>query len=417
MRYIFIINSLANAKYLKALDDAIASVNSDLRLRIEIRYTEYTGHAKDIAAEVSDRFGDSVAIVACGGDGTVHEIVNALVYRNTPMIVLPMGTGNDFVRSVFPFKECNDLKYMLSKLDKIAFYPIDLVRMDSYDILGTHLSNWSSYADNIASIGLDTVVQAEAKAVVRAKNNWFNIKTAYLRAAVRAIVHRSSFKFDYCLELSNGEVFESKNQEHTLIAICNGQYYGNGFHPAPNALLDDGIIDVCVVDKVNFFRAAYLLTLYKFGRHIGKSGIHTYQCTSGTITCHDKTHQLLGNYDGEDFFGQRIRFEVFPAALKVGFLENNLLQAKEKGEMRSKYNTGDHLDLNQINPHGVLSIDESVTLMSRLTKSLQVDWEQNTEEESLNLNEAVATSVNTEVSPEESDLSVTKTVSKDSEPL
>ncbi len=375
MRYIFIINNLANVKFLQKLDDAIASVDNELRLRIEMRYTEYPGHAKDIAVEVSEKFGSSIVVVVCGGDGTVHEVVNALAFRNTPMIVLPLGTGNDFVRSVFPFKEVHDLKYMLSNLDNLSYYPIDLIRVDSYDLLGSHLSNWSSYVDNIASIGLDTVVQAKAKAMVRANNNWFNNKTAYLRSAIHAVLHRSSFKLDYKLELENGEVYESNNSEFTLICVCNGQYYGNGFRPSPNAYIDDGIIDVCVVDKVNFFKAAYLLFLYKFGKHVGKSGVHTYRCTSGTITCHDKATQLIGNFDGEDFFGNRIRFEVFQSAINIGVIDKyNPLSAQERSEVKFSSIDDSTDESKKSTTSEMKNIDDSIEVMTSLTESLQVDW-------------------------------------------
>ena len=238
--------------------------------------------------------------------------------------------------------------------------------------------------DNISSIGLDTVVQARAKAMVRANNNWFNNKTAYLRSAIHAVLHRSSFKFDYKLELENGEVFESTDSEYTLICVCNGQYYGNGFRPAPNAFIDDGIIDVCVVDKVNFFRAAYLLFLYKFGKHIGKNGVHTYRCTSGTITCHDRATQLIGNFDGEDFFGNRIRFEVFQSAINIGVIDKyNPLSAQERSEVKFSSiddSTEESKKLN--NTSEMKNIDDSIEVMTSLTESLQVDWvEDDTEAE------------------------------------
>lgn len=390
MRYIFIINSLSQSKYLTELNNAIAAVDSDLRLRIELRFTEYSGHAKDIAVDISDKYGSNVAIVVCGGDGTVHEVANALVHRNTPLIVFPFGTGNDFVRSVFPFKNRNNIKYMLENLDNMAFYPIDLVRVDCYDILGAHLSNWSAYSNNISSIGLDTVVQARAKARVRAKNNWFNSKTAYIIEALNAVLHCRSFKLSYQLELCNGEMIESSSDEYTLISICNGQYYGNGFRPAPSAVLDDGVIDVCVVDKVGLFKAFYLLILYKLGKHEGKNGIHTYKCTSGTITSDSESYQLIGNYDGEDFYGHRIRFEVFQSALRLGFIEKyNPLSIKDRVESNAIYRNSDHVDLNEINPHGVLSIDDSVQLMNKLTKSLSVDWKEDYVEEPDNNGEEI----------------------------
>ena len=70
MRYLFIINSKSQTSTIKELEDAISELDDDLRVRIEFRYTEYPGHARDIAAEASDANGAGITIVSCGGDGT-----------------------------------------------------------------------------------------------------------------------------------------------------------------------------------------------------------------------------------------------------------------------------------------------------------------------------------------------------------
>ena len=68
-------------------------------------------------------------------------------------------------------------------------------------------------------------------------------------------------------------------------------------------------------------KAISLILKYRSGKHEGKKGIHTYRATSGIITSGDASMQLCGNYDGEDFFGHRVRFEVCPAALNLGYFE------------------------------------------------------------------------------------------------
>lgn len=326
MRYILIVNSRTSPKNKEALDNAISEIASsdpDLRARIEIRYTEYGGHASDIAQENSEAYGDKVAIVACGGDGTIHEIANVLAFRKTPLICLPFGTGNDFIKTVLPSRKARKFADRLRELDKVTFKPIDLCRVDSYDIMGINLPNWSSYFNNVTSIGLDTRVQAAAKALVLSNGSQFNRKTAYARAAIKSLFGNRDFKFKYQLELENGDVYNSETDVHTLISICNGKYYGNGFCPAPKASITDGVVDVCAIEHVSLLRAIYSLALYKFGLHAGHQCIKTFRATSGVITCTDSSMQLEGNYDGEDFFGQRVRFEVYPAALKLGFFPEN----------------------------------------------------------------------------------------------
>ncbi len=318
MRYLFIINSKSQTSTIKELEDAISELDDDLRVRIEFRYTEYPGHARDIAVEASDANGAGITIVSCGGDGTFHEIANALAFRSTPIICIPMGTGNDFARIIFPQESMKKPFSQIRNLDSVKVVPIDLVRLDSYDMLGSHIPIWSCYFNNIASIGLGTQVQYLAKTFIKGKDTKFNRKTAYVRAALKSIFGNRDSKFTYSLELENGETYTSNSDTHTLISLCNGRYYGDGFCPAPKAKISDGILDVCVVESVSFFRSFPLLLHYRKGTHAGKQGISTYRVTSGIVTCQDSSFQLLGNYDGEDFFGDRIRFEVFSNALNLG---------------------------------------------------------------------------------------------------
>lgn len=321
MRYILIINSRSNPKSLAELEDAInylESANTNLRDRIEMRYTEYGGHAADMALEISEQFGDRVVICACGGDGTIHEIINALAFRKTPVVPIPFGTGNDFVKTILPKWRKWKLKQLLLNLDNVKFKPIDLIKIDSYDVMGSHVSNWSNYVNNVASIGLDTEVQAKAKAIVLGKETPWNRKTAYIRSALSLITGKRAHSFKYKLELQSGETYESSTDKHTLISICNAKYYGDGFCPAPGADLTDGLANVCAIEDVSLARACFLLALYRFGKHEGHTGVVCYKATSGVITSTSPSFQLIGNYDGEDFFGHRVRFEVHPNALILG---------------------------------------------------------------------------------------------------
>jgi len=323
-RYLFIINSRSNPRVRYELEDAYSKLSPDDKLRIDFRYTEYGGHAADLAVECSNSYGDKVCIVACGGDGTIHEIANALAFRTTPMLCLPLGTGNDFTRTIYGGKPKVKIADFLSKLDSMVIKPIDLIRIDSYDVMGSHLPMWSCYSNNVSSIGLDTRVQALAKSKVakNPKSLWVR-KTAYASSALTLLFKNRDFKFKYKLELENGETIEGTDSQYTLLSICNGSYYGGGFCPAPNADIRDGLADVCVIDSVTVPRALNLILSYKAGKHIGKEGVHYYRCTSGIIETLDSSYELEGNYDGEDFFGHRIRFEVFQNALNLATIDLN----------------------------------------------------------------------------------------------
>lgn len=325
MRFILVINSRNNEANQKKLEDAIVRVSRedpDLRSRIELRYTDYPGHATDIALETDEMYQGKVAVVSCGGDGTVHEIANALAFRKTPLIPIPFGTGNDFVKTVHPAWKRWKLQDYILNLDKTTIRPVDLIKIDSFDVMGNFIPGWSAYFNNVASIGLDTKVQADAKAIVAAHDTPHNRNTAYIRAAVRDLFGNRSNRFTYTLELEDGSTVSGESDVYTLISICNGKYYGDGFKPAPDAKVDNGVAEVCVVDDVGTPKAISLIVKYRFGMHVGKNGIHMYKATSGVITSQEPSLQLMGNYDGEDFFGNRVRFEVSPSALNLGFFED-----------------------------------------------------------------------------------------------
>ncbi|MBP5179865.1 MAG: hypothetical protein J6127_01055 [Clostridiales bacterium] len=324
MRYILIVNSRNNKSNLHRFEDAVSYVAStapDLRCRFEFRYTEYPGHAADIALETDEKYKGQVAVVSCGGDGTVHEIVNALAFRKTPVIPIPFGTGNDLVKTVHTKSKRWKLRDYLMNLDEADYRPIDLIKIDSFDLMGNFVPAWSSYFVNVASIGLDTKVQSDAKALVAAHDTPFTRKTAYIRAAATDLFGNRANKFTYTLELEDGTTVNGHNDSYTLISICNGKYYGDGFTPAPSAEVDSGNATICVVDDVRTMKAADLIVKYRFGKHEGKSGIHMYKATSGIITTRDPSLQLFGNADGEDFFGNRVRFEVAPGSVNLGFFD------------------------------------------------------------------------------------------------
>ena len=322
MRYVLIVSSKANPKSLSQLKSALEYVqknNSELYSKLEIRYTEYAGHASDLAVELSKQFGDTITIVACGGDGTIHEVANSLAFSKTPMVCMPFGTGNDYVKTVIPDSKKWDILHYLCNLDKVTVKAIDLIKIDSYDASGEHIKEWSSYMNNVASIGLDTEVQAMAKVIVAKKDTPFNRNTAYIQAALKALFGKRGHDFKFELELEDGSKYVSDKSRFTLLSICNAGYYGGGFCPAPQADITDGVADICAIDDVSLLRAIRLIVLYRLGKHPGNNGVSMLRAKSGVITATASSGQLMGNYDGEDFFGQKVRFEVQHEALNLGF--------------------------------------------------------------------------------------------------
>jgi len=269
--------------------------------RYEIHRTERPGHATEIARTIAERDGASAVIFACGGDGTVNEVVNGIAGTGAVLAVLPCGTGNDFVRSVYGIRTPDEI---LEKLGTESIRAIDAARFNDRLFV------------NVASLGFDTIVGLKAKAMV-AKAPWIG-GVSYLLAAIAGLSGKHHFPMELDLEVQSkdGETERVLRREpFTLMAVCNGGYYGGGFHPAPQADAADGWLDLCVVRKLGAFRILALIPKYAGGTHAGNPAVTMYKVRRGTIRRVDEP--LAVNCDGESSYEDAIGFEVLPGAIRL----------------------------------------------------------------------------------------------------
>ena len=153
MKYVFIENPIAGNKNKQLLFKEVQSAfrwNSEAEMIIE--ETHYHGHAKEIAASYAEKYGKDCVVVTCGGDGTVHEAANGLAHTETPLMILPFGTGNDFAKKIYGTKKLDALNIVRAfglhngKL-KYKVKPIDLIDYNGEKCI------------NVMSYGLDTKVE------------------------------------------------------------------------------------------------------------------------------------------------------------------------------------------------------------------------------------------------------------------
>ncbi len=204
------------------------------------------GDATEKIAEVC-REDPYAHITVYGGDGSVYEAVNAIMNADAgdtaELTIVPFGTGNDFVKSL-------PKEYEFHK-------KIDLIKFGD------------KYSANIINIGFDCDVVAVTEKLKKLKLVKGSI--AYAIGVVATIFHKIGKKFDIEMTLEDGTV-EHETGEHLLCVIANGQYYGGGFRCAPNAELDDGVLDVILVRKISRIRFAKFIGGYKKGLHIRPDG-------------------------------------------------------------------------------------------------------------------------------------------------
>lgn len=245
MEHIFIINPVSGSTNPETyLRSKIQHIAEKLNLSYEILITKYAGHAKEIAKTYSQT-GKLIRFYACGGDGTLNEIVEGtLGYPNVDTACIPCGSGNDFVRNFGTKEDFLNLENMI-RGDRILI-----------DIITTQYG----IATAICSAGLDAQV---AYGIPKFRRIPFcGGETSYKLSIITSLCS----KLGHQLRIeADGEVFEDN---FLMLAICNGKTYGGGFMAAPEANMQDGLLDFVMVKKVSRFRIAKVVNLYKQGKHI-----------------------------------------------------------------------------------------------------------------------------------------------------
>ncbi|MBQ4050812.1 MAG: diacylglycerol kinase family lipid kinase [Oscillospiraceae bacterium] len=291
MRHIFIINPVSGKGNALQLDPKIRALLEKSGLDWEIHHTEAPGEAtayvRKKAAEAPSRF------YACGGDGTLHEVIEGVLdYPESAVGVIPAGTGNDFVKSFASPAAFHDIEKQLNG----TLHKIDLIKA------GEHFST------NVINIGFDCEVVAWVN--THRDNPLCRGPLSYL-IGVLAVLFR---KLGTELEIRfNGKELKGR---YLLCTAANGQFYVGGFHPAPRAALDDGLMDFAIVKKVGRLRFLSLLPSYRTGTYIDRKDIQD-------ILTVDRCEQLEiiapegGNVciDGEVYPFRQLQLEVLPGAV------------------------------------------------------------------------------------------------------
>ena len=245
MEHIFIINPVSGTSNARTvLEPAIQKAAADLSLSYQIILTEYPGHAREIAEKFS-KTGKPVRFYACGGDGTFNEVVSGtLGWPNAETACVPCGSGNDFVRNFGTREEFLDLPNLI----RGESCSIDLIKTQ-YGI-----------ATAICSAGLDAQVAYGIPKFRRIPfaGGEMAYKLSILTSLCSRLGHQLRIEAD-------GEVFTG---EFLMLAICNGRTYGGGFQAAPQADLQDGLLDLILVRKISRLRIAGVVKTYQQGGHL-----------------------------------------------------------------------------------------------------------------------------------------------------
>ena len=242
MRHLFIINPAAGKK---GSTGRLEAMLDKLSFDHEVVYTRGRGDARRFAEEAV-RAGEPVRIYACGGDGTLNEVVNgAAGCANAAVTNVPKGTGNDFLKIFGP--DYREEFYNLEALAVGPETPFDLIDCNSH--LGI----------DVVCAGVDARIAAD---VHRYKDWWF---VSGIGAYILSLLENVLFKgIARPMTVRMGEICWEKRPA-SLLCICNGRHYGGGFMPVGEAMPDDGVLDMLLVRKVGIITFMRLVGKYARG--------------------------------------------------------------------------------------------------------------------------------------------------------
>ena len=274
MTHLFIINPAAGSRNrTESYSEVIHRICRQKGLDYEVRVSTAPGECCRIAREAAQT-GKQYRFYACGGDGTLNEVVQgAAGYDNVAVTVFSGGSGNDFVKLFDDPKAFFDLERLLDAQEA------------TFDLIDCN----GDYALNICSVGLDARIGTDVASYKR-----LPLLQGFWAYAASTVVNVVKGVYEHYKVEIDGQVIDD---DHTFICVCNGRYYGGGFYAMPDADPSDGMLDVLLVKKVSRLQVASVVGKYKAGRYKELGHIAKHYRTNRVVVHCD--HPSPINLDGE----------------------------------------------------------------------------------------------------------------------
>ena len=261
-----------------------------------------------VEIRIQDNFQGSAncsAALIFGGDGTVHRYLPQLYQLKIPMLVVPAGSGNDFARSLGIRSEKIALrawKQFCAEGKNVR--EIDLGVIQPCNVAESGAGDSEILFCCVAGVGMD----AEANARANRMPVWLKRWGGYLLAALQSLV---AFEpVEMCVTAGQKEVRRSA----FFVAVGNAHRYGGGMKVAPRALPDDGLLDICLVGKMNKLKLLCWVPAIFFGGHLRLKQVEYFQARQVGI----RTARELELYaDGEYVCRTPVEISLIPRALRV----------------------------------------------------------------------------------------------------
>lgn len=282
-----IVNPISGIGKQKKIESVLkANLNHDL-FDYKVAYTEHIHHGTELAREAADKGTDIV--VAVGGDGSVNDVITGIRGSDSRLGIIPCGSGNGLAR-------CMQIPLIPALATKVLNYQYEL-DIDTISVNDTHI------VASIAGVGFDAFIAA---LMHKAKTRGF---AAYMSLIIRE--YTSYKNKDYHMVIDGNEI----DRNAWFITFANSNQFGYGCAVAPQAKLNDGLIDISIVDKIPLEHFAITGPLV-YANHFELSQ-HVEMFKAHEAIVYGNVDKWV-NIDGEgELCGTELRFVNHPKSLKV----------------------------------------------------------------------------------------------------
>ncbi len=284
-KVLFLINPISGIGKQKTVEKYIETELDESQVSVDISYTKYKAHARELAGEAVGKYD---VVVAVGGDGTVNEVASKLIGTDTALAIIPTGSGNGLARFLhIPLR----VKEAIQVLNNCKIEKIDSLKVNQYCCV------------NVAGIGFDAHISHHFE------GKKLRGPLGYLQLI--AMEYANYKPETYHLKIDD-QLYVRKA---FLVSFANSSQYGNNIHIAPQAKIDDGLIDVSIIHDFPIINAPTLI-LNLLEKAIDTNEYDEVVKAKQVIIEHEK--EMMAHIDGEPvMLGKRATIEIKPASLQV----------------------------------------------------------------------------------------------------
>ena len=294
-RYLFIVNPAANkgraAGRVSWLNALLSGHNESSMVT-----TTHAGHAEDIARS---SIPELQCLISCGGDGTLHEVVNGVAEKEITVGILPIGSANDFIKTLNPSNTSNTgiSHFFNAQSKKVDLGSVSFGRVDH------------RYFINSLGLGFTGRV---AKAVKGAP--WLKGELSYVYALLSVLAGYASV--DMQIKITLEDSFMELHEPVFAFSVLNGKIEGGKFKISPRSELSDGLLDVCILKAVTKLEFFLYVIKYINGTHISDPKV--IYCKAKAVELTMATADVM-HLDGEvyDNIQGKIKISVVPEGLSM----------------------------------------------------------------------------------------------------